>query len=1186
MHVSDKVSYHLSDSFFRHLLASDFVATESDPSTWITLYDALDMNQFDDLLNNRPFYSRFYQKPPTRENLLPLFQNDNNIVNNLLSRTSENQKDYQEDTYLDMFIYQTGRKYKKKVVGLENAKTSMISVMNAEPSQDEDREENMQAITKVLRERTFNQAMLDFYREKNLDMLDSLYVLMTPANYHKALILDRNLVMVKSIDSLARKGSLFAAVGAAHLPGKKGIIELLRDKGYTVKPVIDGYTEKGRTTKKTIDDYFIKPDFSIKSTPDGMVSLPMLAKPIYSNQDIGTPDLANGAMINLKRLPLRDYLRESDGFNPQTLDSLFYENIPGTILQKRFYSEDNYSVYDITNKTKTGNAQHSRYYITPLEIICVSMNGNGNYVRKYENEIFANIKLKKSSTTWESVSPNKGGFSVDLPAYHTIYGNRDSSNPENIEINAFDATEKSWYFLSEYAVNDNETLEETAFELKRIQQEFFTQLHIVPSPEDVILSGNSYESRGRLGQKHFRLKTIVNGQHYYLLGTVNASSENTKKFFGSFTVKPFRTDYSIKKFTDGQAHFSMDLPEKENEHYFWKISEKAQNFSPDKKNIFKTRDKQYNFVSPSGQTADVFAWSYHRYDFVRNRDTLLVNIRRNILDDYNKTATDDDSIPIVQAFDPDDYGLDGKRSMLPFSTWDKLLKPSKDKKNKQHMAELVNEKLSFDEAKQLTRLDVTAQRPGSEQAARYTAFMQDGFIWYIRSLVPKAQKEKDFIDRLADSFEPLTQAPEHSLFQKKTEIFIGDAKSENDSIRYSAFESVDLLQLDKTDLPALKEFLTTFEFRPEETQALSSLLERIGNIRDPQVVPFLDSCYRKENVNAMLQLAIIRALAKQKSKVAYKKIAELLEHDLPLSNNQSEIAGLFFMFGEDAENSKVLYPGIFQYYGVSEYQDPIVQFTTRLISENQVSPKKLKAYRKLLLADARLEAKRVSVWKTKQAADDDYFYGSPTENLKNYANLLYAFKKDKAVAEWFKKAAALDLPEINLELVRLDLANGAKPNQGMVADLLGDPATGFAAYRLFYDDKSGAKWADDEIAKALVASFSDTDENAPTIEFLTTRTTDVGNRKATLFFFRQNQTPKNPNYGLQSSKLVTVAFLDGEHGIDPQAWKFLGSTDISDASKLDEEYDVIIDRLLNSGHARASFGKQAENNLYYPESDY
>jgi uncharacterized protein YbaP (TraB family) len=44
--------------------------------------------------------------------------------------------------------------------------------------------------------------------------------------------------MAKNFVKIAKKQSVFCAVGAAHLPGETGVIELLRKKGYTVEPVI------------------------------------------------------------------------------------------------------------------------------------------------------------------------------------------------------------------------------------------------------------------------------------------------------------------------------------------------------------------------------------------------------------------------------------------------------------------------------------------------------------------------------------------------------------------------------------------------------------------------------------------------------------------------------------------------------------------------------------------------------------------------------------------------------------------------------------------------------------------------------------------------------------------------------------------------------------------------------------
>ncbi len=53
----------------------------------------------------------------------------------------------------------------------------------------------------------------------------------------KYLISDRNHIMAERAVPIIDKGNAFIAVGALHLPGKDGIIELLRTKGYRVTPL-------------------------------------------------------------------------------------------------------------------------------------------------------------------------------------------------------------------------------------------------------------------------------------------------------------------------------------------------------------------------------------------------------------------------------------------------------------------------------------------------------------------------------------------------------------------------------------------------------------------------------------------------------------------------------------------------------------------------------------------------------------------------------------------------------------------------------------------------------------------------------------------------------------------------------------------------------------------------------------
>ncbi len=60
-------------------------------------------------------------------------------------------------------------------------------------------------------------------------------------NFNYVFISERNRKMAKKIDVFCKKHSTFNAVGAGHLVGKDGIINLLKEKGFELKPILFGF---------------------------------------------------------------------------------------------------------------------------------------------------------------------------------------------------------------------------------------------------------------------------------------------------------------------------------------------------------------------------------------------------------------------------------------------------------------------------------------------------------------------------------------------------------------------------------------------------------------------------------------------------------------------------------------------------------------------------------------------------------------------------------------------------------------------------------------------------------------------------------------------------------------------------------------------------------------------------------
>ncbi len=84
------------------------------------------------------------------------------------------------------------------------------------------------------------QAYLNFDLNKLFELSNDTSL---PKNFNKAFLIDRNKVMAKNFIKIAKKQTLFCVIGAAHLPGENGVINLLRKKGLSVEPVIFNWIE-------------------------------------------------------------------------------------------------------------------------------------------------------------------------------------------------------------------------------------------------------------------------------------------------------------------------------------------------------------------------------------------------------------------------------------------------------------------------------------------------------------------------------------------------------------------------------------------------------------------------------------------------------------------------------------------------------------------------------------------------------------------------------------------------------------------------------------------------------------------------------------------------------------------------------------------------------------------------------
>ena len=125
----------------------------------------------------------------------------------------------------------------KEIKGLETM-AFQASVFDSIPY-EEQAAELLRSIDSMVLSKKYFDSMITAYKEQRMGELESL---MKNEEFgmesNQDILLDnRNRNWVGQLKTIMKQAAVFVAVGAGHLPGKTGLIALLRKEGYTLRPV-------------------------------------------------------------------------------------------------------------------------------------------------------------------------------------------------------------------------------------------------------------------------------------------------------------------------------------------------------------------------------------------------------------------------------------------------------------------------------------------------------------------------------------------------------------------------------------------------------------------------------------------------------------------------------------------------------------------------------------------------------------------------------------------------------------------------------------------------------------------------------------------------------------------------------------------------------------------------------------
>jgi uncharacterized protein YbaP (TraB family) len=255
IHLTDKRLFKLGDSVYHAIEKSEGLAIEVSPDEMGAYYINKAINEAEgaklsELLSEKDFkkYSsalaKKFKKPASEI-----------TTGDIVTAKNKWMADYLEKgempTFLDAYLYNIARRQGKWVGGVEDIadQTGLLEDLVDRTDIDMVLANDSSNLKKAANNMV--ELMVETYINQDLAGIEAITA-NESARTNDLLLTKRNIKMARRIDSLTALRTMFIAVGAAHLPGDSGVIQLLQSRGFTVEPVFS--SQKIEASKYTFTE--------------------------------------------------------------------------------------------------------------------------------------------------------------------------------------------------------------------------------------------------------------------------------------------------------------------------------------------------------------------------------------------------------------------------------------------------------------------------------------------------------------------------------------------------------------------------------------------------------------------------------------------------------------------------------------------------------------------------------------------------------------------------------------------------------------------------------------------------------------------------------------------------------------------------------------------------------------------
>jgi uncharacterized protein YbaP (TraB family) len=1094
MHVSSKLVFHLSDSFYYALKTVDEVSLELNPDVWQGQMVNLDKMKLDygnyvqaaggDYINENSFRINKYD-----DELKLALSSEPTVVNSLLYRSYQTKQDFEENTFLDLYIFQTAKKLGKLTTGVENYYEAEKMVLEAYGDMALDKNKKTFDGDGESRE-DIEEKTQDAYRQGNLDLMDSLDILVEQSMaFREKFLYKRSEIQANSIDTILQKHSLFVGVGAAHLPGNRGVIELLRKKGYKLRPV--KMADYDATEKETVDKLKVPVVFSKRVSDDGFYSVDMPG-PLYKLRESNQPidrrqysDMSNGAYYIVSRVKTHSaFLGQNEEIVSRKVDSLLYENIPGKILKQITIEKNGYKGFDITNRTRRGDIQRYNIFITPFEVIIFKMSGNEDYVEGKEgDQFFSSIQLKRQPGTPVLFTPKQGGFSIQFPQAPSEHLNTIATDYINRwEYESIDKATGDNYLVLKKSIYNFGFLENDSFDLKLIEESFQSPDLFDKQLKRKLSTFNGYPCLDVKEQMKdgsiVSARYLIKGPDYYVIA---ARSKNIKKAFtgylNSFRFTPYQSGAAVN-YTDTFYHFSVTTPV---------ILQMDTGYRTSVEKV--TRQ-----ITESNRNTDYSAnyWPIQKNACFRNDSTgELIGVSLQKYPKYYYIS---------------DAPLFWKNQMNDYIFPNDLILYKND---------------SFHLSNGITGFKFVLRDTGSSRTITRTMMLKDDWMFSFVTLGDTLSQPSAFVKTFFQTFMPEEKKIGRNLFDVNClDSFFTDLFSKDTAIHQQAQQSIPNVYFGAPGGPKILAAIN--RLKPSDKDYYDTkekLITELGYIKDttnPFVVTALKKIYDQTADTSIFQNQVVNSLILHKTADAYKLLKELMLQDPPIFDNDYDYTNLFSGFQDSLALSSTLYPDFLQLGALDDYKEPVRSLLVTLVDSGYTKTPQYETYFSKLFFDAKIELKKQRAKDEKQMEaensksddnDDDntYSYDDRKNSLDDYAQLLMPFyDKNPGVPKFFDNLLASKDEDLQLNTAVLMINNNKPVPAGILVSLASKDRYSGPLYtaldNIHHTEKFPVQYKT-QLKLARSYLFDDY-KKVDSVVYLSKQTASLDDQKGTVYFFK------------------------------------------------------------------------------------